>query len=663
MVFATEENLIGADTDGLSDVYSAVLSEQCEAPAGERGRAARRSAGPAPEVGTFRRSLASGDPRPRAKRGSGGAPKLTELVPDQAVSGAAVLVNGQNLGGRGLRATVGGRKAKITQARERSLLVEVPKLKPGSHRLVVRLGKKSASRGLRVVKPFDGTPGTLLDSAHATSAAIGPAGGELATRGADGTSYALSIPAGALLADTEISLTPVKRFKGLPFTGDDVAGAELGPDGLSLNVPATLRITGGGDFDGSTIGFGEGAEGLETSEPTGLGKTLVLQIEHFSFKGASEAELADAANTLQPYIAHRGNLSKGQIREVLRLLAIFDERFSPPSTQGLKPPSWCQSQPVCKKATTKGESSLESHLEDSCKRGTANPTIFAFQELLTLQSQLDRMGGNEKFSILCRDQIARDLTVKVLAALDANPLDPFRDFEFPGGVGGRADVDGDGDISAWEMAEALATEFQLVGEVSPDGEVIDLTMILQIARDQGLDRILFDNAQLCSSDSATGVRNLRRGLAYARRTNERAGDFLAALASCGIELAVVPASVELGTGGKRVFEALPTNQASDEIGSVRWSATGGAIRESEEGGRFLAEYTAPDSPGIFTVRARSTLNADRSSTAQVTVVQDGCSSRPSALRRSGRRARRPRPGEGGRRPYRRSPRRGPTPRK
>ena len=142
-----------------------------------------------------------------------------------------MLVRGRNVASDRIRARIGEKPAKIVQARDRSMLLTVPKIARGSHRVQLRRGEQRTSARLRVLRPFDGTPGTELDTANKESSTIGAAGGELSARGADGTSYALSIPAGALTQDELISLTPVKRFIGLPFSGSDVAGAELGPDG------------------------------------------------------------------------------------------------------------------------------------------------------------------------------------------------------------------------------------------------------------------------------------------------------------------------------------------------------------------------------------------------------------------------------------------------
>ena len=83
----------------------------------------------------------------------------------------------------------------------------------------------------------------VKDIAAATTATIGTAGGTLTATGADGSSFTLTIPAGALAGDIAITLTPVSSVDGLPLSGGAAAAVDISPDGLSLMKPATLAIT------------------------------------------------------------------------------------------------------------------------------------------------------------------------------------------------------------------------------------------------------------------------------------------------------------------------------------------------------------------------------------------------------------------------------------
>ena len=165
-----------------------------------------------------------------------GGLRITSADP-AAVAGAAITVGGRGLSGRGLRVTIGGRRAKVTTASARRLTVVVPKTSPGLRRLVVRRGKRRASRKFRVLKAFDGTIAVEPDERRAVAKTIGPGGGTVEARGRDGTRYALAIPAGALARDEAIRVVPVARFTGVPFTGGRVDGVRLLPDRLSARRP------------------------------------------------------------------------------------------------------------------------------------------------------------------------------------------------------------------------------------------------------------------------------------------------------------------------------------------------------------------------------------------------------------------------------------------
>jgi hypothetical protein len=92
---------------------------------------------------------------------------------------------------------------------------------------------------------FDAPPNplqlrTTRDTSRAASATIPTSGGTLTTTAADGTRLTLTVPRDALLADTQITLTPISSVGGLPTSVRFVAGANLQPTGLRLYQPATL---------------------------------------------------------------------------------------------------------------------------------------------------------------------------------------------------------------------------------------------------------------------------------------------------------------------------------------------------------------------------------------------------------------------------------------
>lgn len=90
--------------------------------------------------------------------------------------------------------------------------------------------------------PVESALRAVPDQQRASSAEIGPAGGSVTVQTQDGLQLTLSIPAGALGADTMVTVSPLLRFDGLPEGVSMVFGVQLSPEGLTLWKPATLEI-------------------------------------------------------------------------------------------------------------------------------------------------------------------------------------------------------------------------------------------------------------------------------------------------------------------------------------------------------------------------------------------------------------------------------------
>jgi hypothetical protein len=127
------------------------------------------------------------------------------------------------------------------------------------------------------------------EAALAATANLGPEGGEVSAVGGDGTVYRLSVPSGALLFETAITITPVSAIPDLPLTGGLVAAVEFAPDGLQLWQPATLLIELPAPSPADVVGFGwNGAgEDFHLALATPEGSTLRLDVTHFSGAGAA----------------------------------------------------------------------------------------------------------------------------------------------------------------------------------------------------------------------------------------------------------------------------------------------------------------------------------------------------------------------------------------
>jgi hypothetical protein len=128
---------------------------------------------------------------------------------------------------------------------------------------------------------------TTLDEDHAVTAVIGWDGGTITSTAADGTTYTLDVPEGALPLDMEITLTPVSQVTGFPGSSapEHSFGAILAPDGLPLAETATLTIdlTSPPPADGTIAlsfkGTGEDA-GFQAFQPEASGARF--EIDHFS---------------------------------------------------------------------------------------------------------------------------------------------------------------------------------------------------------------------------------------------------------------------------------------------------------------------------------------------------------------------------------------------
>jgi hypothetical protein len=129
------------------------------------------------------------------------------------------------------------------------------------------------------------------DPARSASAQLSTQGGTLAATAADGTTYTLTVPAGALTAPATITLTPVSALTGLPAGLTLIAAVQAEPSGLTLGVPATVTIVPpGGSAPASVVGFvtsstGAGLELLPAG--SAAGGVMVLGVTHFSVVAAA----------------------------------------------------------------------------------------------------------------------------------------------------------------------------------------------------------------------------------------------------------------------------------------------------------------------------------------------------------------------------------------
>ncbi|WP_230981141.1 hypothetical protein [Gemmatimonas groenlandica] len=137
---------------------------------------------------------------------------------------------------------------------------------------------------------------TILNTAAATSATVGPAGGVLTTSAA-GVSYRLEIPANALQANTLIRMTPIASIGNLPLTGGMVAAVDLQPSGLAFARNATLRIGVTAPPRAGLVltGFSMTDNGTKAAREVAVARVneVAVLVGHFTAAGAAFGTSAD----------------------------------------------------------------------------------------------------------------------------------------------------------------------------------------------------------------------------------------------------------------------------------------------------------------------------------------------------------------------------------
>lgn len=178
--------------------------------------------------------------------------------------------------------------------------------------------------------------GVDLDSGRGVEAVISPNGGKLESSGADGTHYILNLPAGSVVVDTRIQMTPVKTVNELPLkqTGT-VWAVQLEPDGLQLLANASLTIQFSSpppviqqipfQYQENGQAFNLAVPVVNAAVDTGVdAKGIQLDIAHFSGYGVAIGYLSE----LEP-VRQRlgGSVEDRLIAEFARLLAIERQKM------------------------------------------------------------------------------------------------------------------------------------------------------------------------------------------------------------------------------------------------------------------------------------------------------------------------------------------------
>ncbi len=154
-----------------------------------------------------------------------------------------------------------------------------------------------------------------LETGSQAEALVPLSGGTLSVTAADGTTFRLDIPSGALVTDTFIRMTPVSAIEGMPF-GSQPHAVQFEPEGLQLYALATLTITPAQEIPlDQQIFFGyQGAgENLTLAAPVADSREIKILLDHFSGYGVTKGLLAD----IEPVRQRIGGDAESRIRSAL----------------------------------------------------------------------------------------------------------------------------------------------------------------------------------------------------------------------------------------------------------------------------------------------------------------------------------------------------------
>jgi hypothetical protein len=168
-----------------------------------------------------------------------------------------------------------------------------------------------------------------VDEARAATRTVPLWGGTLTATGADGTVYSLTIPSGALLDDTAITMTPIVSISGGDLPSATVFGVDLQPSGLRLYEFADLRITPPQlDPTANVAGFSYEGEGDDLHRyPAAVdGGRILLHVIHFSGAGANICVELCPPPIVQP---PSPPITESQLEQIIAQLDPHDPFYAP----------------------------------------------------------------------------------------------------------------------------------------------------------------------------------------------------------------------------------------------------------------------------------------------------------------------------------------------
>jgi hypothetical protein len=603
--------------------------------------------------------------------------QIDAITPAAAKIGDRVTLTGRGFGAHNIRVTVGNIRAAVVAANGHRVTFVVPRgVPPGPTKVSVRNpGGRSSSIAFTVLGGSSGPPGPPTsgppdivseESARASSAMISEAGGLVSAMATNGTAYTLSIPAGAVLTDTLITITPIATT--VPFSGTSIA-VRLQPSGLRLLRPAILEITPGAtaaatqdvaiSTDGvtrrnpraiqsrlaywrlflrwlreqhrhpqalpnpvppdpgtptdRTLGFifDDDGSNFEVLPVVADGTTQAIEVAHFSAAGTAGATAADFVASIQPLInALPSTLPPTQVASLVSSMVSWLQ----PPPGGESGFDLCTATTICQQVFQIATDSLLAHRDQAC---------------LTAQSFVQ---SGEPF--LAREALSQ------VARIGARLVEL-------GDLAGQAGVPGfEQNFDFTCIADSLTSIVDLVREqvldnprggllaflpdLAADAQLLDLTDqqayaetalrdVLSLLLERAISRCLLD-ADVAVGESLieliqqvfpnTFLDAIDPGLANRLST---------ALTECRIR--IEPAATNVGVGQTVQFIGTAVGLTPPD---VTWSVSGGGSINAQSG-----LFTAGPTPGTSTITATSVANPARSKSALVTVINVSVSVSPS----------------------------------
>ncbi|MHB0987594.1 MAG: hypothetical protein ACYC3P_02890 [Bellilinea sp.] len=175
--------------------------------------------------------------------------------------------------------------------------------------------------------PADPIAVTITTDADRQAEKLIPAeGGSLSVTASDGSAFTLDIPAGALVVETVIRMTPVKAITGLPFGDGTAYTVQLEPEGLQLFADATLTITPAAEIPiDNQLFFGYQGQGTDLilAAPVVESSEIKILVSHFSGYGVTKGLLAD----IEPVRQRLGGSAEARLNsQIAEQLALERQR-------------------------------------------------------------------------------------------------------------------------------------------------------------------------------------------------------------------------------------------------------------------------------------------------------------------------------------------------